>query len=107
MAMWSWLAAAMWLWTAAGRLCRVATGKTHLIYRRTEADAPADHEEIVAAKAEGVEFHFLCGQDSLVVENGKITGLRVMDMERTDRTPADVRGVRPIEGSEHVIPAAS
>ncbi len=86
--------------------CRVATGKTHLIYRRTEADAPADHEEIVAAKAEGVEFHFLCGQDSLVVENGKITGLRVMDMERTGPDASGRRGVRPIEGSEHVIPCS-
>ncbi len=86
--------------------CRVATGKTHLIYRRTEADAPADHEEIVAAKAEGVEFHFLCGQDSLVVENGKITGLRVMDMERTEPDASGRRGVRPIEGSEHVIPCS-
>lgn len=83
---------------------RVATGTTHLIYRRTEADAPADPEEIAAARAEGVKFHFLCGQDGLVLENGKITGLRVVDMERTDPDASGRRGVKPVPGSEHIIP---
>lgn len=83
---------------------RVATGKTHLIYRRTEADAPADKEEIEAAKAEGVEFHFLCGQDSLVMEKGKIVGLKVVKMERTEPDASGRRGVRPIPDSEYVIP---
>ena len=85
---------------------RICTGKVHVIYRRTEADAPADHEEIEAAKAEGVEFHFLCGQDRLVVENGKITGLRVQKMERTEPDASGRRGVRPIEGSSSVLPCA-
>ncbi len=86
--------------------CRVATGITHLIYRRTEADAPADPEEIHAARAEGVQFHFLCGQDALEVEDGRIIGLRVMDMERTEPDASGRRGVRPIAGSEHVIPCS-
>ncbi len=83
---------------------RGATGTTHLIYRRTESDAPADPDEIAAARAEGVQFHFLCGQDALEVENGEITGLRVLDMERTEPDASGRRGVRPIAGSAHVIP---
>lgn len=83
---------------------RVATGKVHLIYRRTEADAPADHEEIAAAKEEGVAFHFLCGQHSLVTENGRIIGLRVVDMEQTEPDASGRRGVRPVAGSERVLP---
>ncbi len=85
---------------------RIASGLTHLVYRRTEQDMPADHEEITAAKAEGVQFHFLCGQDALVVEHGKIVGLRVVDMERTEPDASGRRGVRPIAGSEHVIPCS-
>lgn len=85
---------------------RVATGKVHLIYRRTEADSPADHEEIAAARAEGVELHFLCGQDSLVTENGKLVGLRVVDMERTEVDASGRRGVRPVAGSEHILPCS-
>ncbi len=85
---------------------RVSSGQVHLIYRRTEADAPADHEEIAAAKAEGVQFHFLCGQDALVLEDGKIVGLRVVDMERTEPDASGRRGVKPIQGSEHVLPCS-
>ena len=85
---------------------RIATGSVHLIYRRTEADAPADHEEIAAARAEGVEFHFLCGQNALVVEDGKIVGLRVQDMERTEPDASGRRGVRPIPGTERVLPCS-
>lgn len=82
---------------------RLAKGTVHLIYRRTEQDAPCDPEELAAARQEGVEFHFLCGQDSLVVENGDIVGLRVVDMERTEPDASGRRGVRAIAGSEHVI----
>lgn len=83
---------------------RLASGTTHLIYRRTESDAPADAEEIKAAKEEGVQFHFLCGQDALVLENGEIVGLRVLDMERTEPDASGRRGVRPIPDSAHIIP---
>jgi formate dehydrogenase beta subunit len=83
---------------------RLTKNTVHLIYRRTEADAPADPEEIAAAKEEGVLFHFLCGQQSLCVENGKITGLRVCAMERTEPDASGRRGVRPIPNSESIIP---
>ncbi|MBQ9537239.1 MAG: FAD-dependent oxidoreductase [Desulfovibrionaceae bacterium] len=83
---------------------RIAKGTVHVIYRRTEADAPADKEEIAAAKEEGVQFHFLCGQDSLVVENGKIVGLKVQDMEQTDPDASGRRGVRPIANSSKILP---
>ncbi|MCR4666431.1 MAG: FAD-dependent oxidoreductase [Desulfovibrio sp.] len=85
---------------------RVATGAVHIIYRRTEADAPADPEEIEAARAEGVQFHFLCGQKSLEVSNGSITGLRVQDMERTEPDASGRRGVKPKEGSDYVLPCS-
>ena len=83
---------------------RMTKGKVHLVYRRTESDAPADREEIVEAGREGVEFHFLTGQDRLVVENGNITGLRCVKMQQTEPDESGRRGVRPVPGSEFVIP---
>ena len=83
---------------------RMTKGKVHLVYRRTEADAPADHQEIVDAMREGVEFHFLTGQDRLVVENGKITGLACVAMEQTEPDASGRRGVKPVAGSGFVIP---
>ncbi|MBQ7457311.1 MAG: FAD-dependent oxidoreductase [Desulfovibrio sp.] len=85
---------------------RLATGTVHLIYRRTEADAPADAEEISAAKAEGVQFHFLCGQKALQTDKGKITGLAVVAMAQTEPDASGRRGVTPIPGTESVIPCS-
>ncbi len=85
---------------------RMTRGKVHLVYRRTEADAPADHEEIVEAMKEGVQFHFLTGQDRLVLKDGKITGLQCLNMKQTEPDASGRRGVAPIAGSEFTIPCS-
>ena len=38
---------------------RMDVKEVHLVYRRTRNEMPADHEEVEAAKKEGVIFHFL------------------------------------------------
>lgn len=83
---------------------RMTSGKVHLVYRRTEQDAPADHEEIEEAMKEGVEFHFLTGQDRLVVEDGKVKGLQCVAMRQTEPDESGRRGVKPIPDSAFVIP---
>ena len=85
---------------------RVTSGRVRVVYRRTEADMPADPAEIAGAKAEGVEFDFLLGPEALVVEDGRVTGLRVHEMERIGPEADGRRGVRPIRGSSRVIPCA-
>ena len=83
---------------------RTATGKVHVVYRRTIKEASADHEEIEAAQAEGVEFHFLTNPVAIVSENGEVTGVRVTKMELTEPDARGRRGVKAIPGSEFVIP---
>lgn len=63
---------------------RVTDGKVHVL-RRTEAQAPADPLEIKAAKEEGIEFHFLTAQKELVIENGKVVGLRCTSCAKARR----------------------
>ncbi len=67
-------------------------------------EASADHEEIEAAQAEGVEFHFLTNPVAIVSENGEVTGVRVTRMELTEPDARGRRGVKPVPGSEFVIP---
>lgn len=89
---------------------RMGAAKVHLVYRRTEADMPADREEVVAAHAEGIEFHVLTNPTAIVSENGRVTGVRLTRMEQTDVDPqGDAKGrrsVRPIPGSEYVMDCA-
>ena len=79
---------------------RICTGNVHVVYRRTAAEASADAEEIKAAEEEGVIFHFLTNPVGMQVENGCVTGVRLVRMELTERDARGRRGVRPIEGSE-------
>ncbi len=82
---------------------RMTDGKVHVIYRRTEDAMPADHEEVVAAKAEGIEFHFLTLQKAIMDEDGRVTGLKVASL-REEKPEGAKRGTLiEIEGTERVI----
>jgi formate dehydrogenase beta subunit len=85
---------------------RMGAKKVHLVYRRTEADMPADHEEIVAAHAEGIEFHVLTNPLAIISEDGKVTGVKLTKMEQTEMDAKGRRNVRPIPGSEYVMPCS-
>ena len=65
-------------------VCRTAVrcgAETYVVYRRTEAEMPADVEEIAEAKAEGVKFCFLNAPAEILGSEGKVCGLKVEIME--------------------------
>ena len=65
-------------------VCRTAVrlgAETYVIYRRSEAEMPADKEEIAEARAEGVKFCFLNAPAEIIGADGKVTGLKVELME--------------------------
>ncbi|MCF0253931.1 MAG: FAD-dependent oxidoreductase [Duodenibacillus sp.] len=86
---------------------RVAGGAVHLIYRRTEKEAPADPEEIAAARDEGVIFHFLTNPVSLETEGGRVCGLTLAKVRLAERDARGRRGVRAVEGSEFELPCGT
>lgn len=82
---------------------RMTDGKVHVVYRRTEEQAPADHEEILAAKAEGIEFHFLSVQKEILSQDGHVSGLKIAKM-RQIAVEGSARGrLEEIEGTDTVI----
>ena len=60
---------------------RLGAKDTCIVYRRSEAEMPADPEEIAEAMAEGVKFRYLNAPAEILGENGKVTGLKVEIME--------------------------
>ena len=60
---------------------RLGAEETYIIYRRSEAELPADPEEVREAMAEGVKFRFLCAPARINGENGKVKELMVELME--------------------------
>ncbi len=76
-----------------------------LIYRRTEAEMPADPVEIEEAKEEGVSFRLLTQPIKILTENDKVIGLECLRMELGQ--PDESGRPRPVavEGSNFVIKA--
>ena len=60
---------------------RLGAKETYIIYRRSEAEMPADPEEVGEAKEEGVEFKFLSAPVEILGKSGKVVGLKVEIME--------------------------
>ena len=84
---------------------RMNVKEVHLVYRRSEKEMPADHEEIEAAKKEGVIFHFLTNPTKILVENGKIRGVEVIEMALSEPDESGRCSVVPVAESEFVIEA--
>ncbi len=74
-----------------------------IIYRRTEAEMPADPLEIKEAKEEGVDFQFLVAPLRIIAENNKITGMECLRMELGEPDPSGRRRPIPIDGSNFII----
>jgi formate dehydrogenase beta subunit len=90
---------------------RLGYDKVSIVYRRTEKEMPADHEEITDAKLEGVQFHFLTNPIRLEIKNGKVAGLTCIKMElgapdaSGRRSPVAVKGSDFLMKCDIVIPA--
>ena len=75
---------------------RLGAEETYVLYRRSEAEMPADKAEVAEAIEEGVKFKFLCAPVELVGENGKVTAVKVELMELGE---ADEKGRRKAVGT--------
>ncbi|MDR1388039.1 MAG: [FeFe] hydrogenase, group A [Propionibacteriaceae bacterium] len=78
--------------------------RTTLLYRRTQAEMPADHKEVVDAMAEGVEMVFLVSPSSIRLVDGALA-LSCLRMELGEPDRSGRRRAVPIPYSEFSIPA--
>lgn len=83
---------------------RLGADCVSLLYRRTKAEMPAYEEEIVAAREEGVAFHFLCSPVEILNDDGRVRALRCIRNE--PGLPDDSGRCRPVplNGSEFEMP---
>ncbi len=82
---------------------RLGAKEVYVLYRRTEAEMPAEKEEIEDAKAEGVTFKFLSAPLEYTEENGKLTGVTVQKMQLGAPDASGRRRPEPIEGETEFI----
>ena len=89
---------------AARTAVRLGAEKVYLVYRRTEAEMPAEEVEIVEAREEGVEFVFLASPKKVIAgENGRAAALEVQNMELGEPDASGRRRPLPIDGDIDII----
>lgn len=83
---------------------RTGAQRVTLIYRRTEKEMPAEPDEIRDARAEGVEFKFLCAPLEVLSENGKLTGVKLQKMQLGEPDASGRRRPVAIDGEIEIVP---
>ncbi len=87
---------------AARSAWRLGANEVHLIYRRERHDMPALPEEITAATAEGIQFHFLAAPIA-VLGAEHMTGIVVQRQRLGDFDDSGRRRPAPIEGDQQEL----
>ncbi len=88
---------------AARGALRLGVQKVLILYRRSRVEMPASDEEIEAALAEGVEIQYLVAPTEVLIEDGKVVGIRCVRMELGAPDASGRRRPVPIPGSEFDI----
>jgi glutamate synthase (NADPH) small chain len=90
---------------AARTALRMGPEKVYIIYRRSEAEMPARHEEVVHAKEEGIEFMMLT--TPIAYYGDSRSWVQEMECLRMELSEPDESGRRrpvPVKGSNFKIP---
>jgi formate dehydrogenase beta subunit len=82
---------------------RVGFLDSNIVYRRSEAEMPADEVEIKDAKEEGVTFHFLTLPKKIITENNVVKGVECIKMELGEPDESGRRRPVEVEGSEYIV----
>ncbi len=90
---------------AARTAVRLGAAKVTIVYRRTRAEMPAEHEEIEAAIAEGVEIQYLAAPVKVLVEKGACAGIECIRMKLAAPDASGRRSPMPLKDSEFTIAA--
>lgn len=83
---------------------RLGAEKVYIVYRRSEAEMPARHEEVEHAKEEGIIFKVLTNPlEILGDEQGFVNGMRCVEMELGDPDASGRRSPVEKKGSEFLL----
>ena len=84
---------------------RLGAKSVTVVYRRTEAEMPADAEEVAEARAEGVKFKFLAAPAQIEGKDGKAAALKLQLMELGEPDASGRRKPVPVEGEFETLKA--
>ena len=88
----------------AARTCiRHGAKDVYIAYRRTKEEMPISPEEIAEAEEEGVKIMILVSPKELLGRDGKIRGVRFVNVVLGEKVASDRRRPLEVEGTEFVL----
>ncbi|MBU1049684.1 putative selenate reductase subunit YgfK, partial [Candidatus Bipolaricaulota bacterium] len=92
----------------AARTSKRLTGiPTTVVYRRTQAEMPAESEEIHDLLLEGNRIEELAIPNRILAEEGRVSGLECLKAKLGEPDADGRRRPVPVAGSEFIVPASS
>jgi len=91
----------------AARSARRLGASVTLLYRRSRAEMPAHASEIDDALAEGVELRELAMPHELIIEGGRLTGVKCLATRLGEADQSGRRAPVPIPDSDFTVPAST
>ncbi len=82
---------------------RLGAKNVYVVYRRTEAEMPADQEEIDDSRDEGVQYKFLRNPAEVISENGHVREVKLQVMELGEPDASGRRRPIPVEGEFETV----
>jgi len=79
------------------------SGKVTIVYRRTIAQMPADKGEIKAVIDEGIDIIELAYPKELIVNNNKVTGIRCVKMQLSEKEKSGRNSVNEVPESDFIL----
>ena len=83
---------------------RLGAKEVYVVYRRTEAEMPAEQLEIDEAREEGVIYKFLTNPAEIIGENGRVKETKLQVMELGEPDESGRRRPVPVEGKFETLP---
>ena len=83
---------------------RLGAKEVYVVYRRTEAEMPAEQLEIDEAREEGVIYKFLTHPAEIIGENGRVKEIKLQVMELGEPDESGRRRPVPVEGKFETLP---
>ena len=83
---------------------RLGAKEVYVVYRRTEAEMPAEQLEIDEAREEGEIYKFLTNPAEIIGENGRVKEIKLQVMELGEPDESGRRRPVPVEGKFETLP---
>jgi len=83
---------------------RLGAEEVYIAYRRTKDEMPASEQEIAEAEEEGIKIMYLVAPKEIVTENGKVTGITMINQVLGEKDESDRRKPEAVDAAQFTLP---